>query len=227
MAVENDVSTSFINKLQNPTPTTTDSTGTLGKDAFLQLLVTQMKNQNPLDPQDNTQFVAQLAQFSSLESMQNLTSTVDSIASSYQSSQALQASSLVGRSVIIDAGSTTVDTSKGMTGTVVVPAASSLTTVKVYDAQANLVKTIDLGAKTAGGNSSFAWDGTLEDGTVAPSGNYSFAASATIEGTNTALTTYLPATVSSVTLGVNGAETTLNLASGTSVALSKVQTIGI
>jgi flagellar basal-body rod modification protein FlgD len=226
MAVENDVSTSFLNKLQNPTPTSTDSTGTLGKDAFLQLLVTQMKNQNPLDPQDNTQFVAQLAQFSSLESMQNLTSTVDSIASSYKSSQALQASSLVGRSVIIDAGATSVDTAKGMNGTVVVPAASSMTTVKVYDAQANLVKTIDLGAST-GGKVNFAWDGKTDDGTVAPAGNYSFQASGTIEGKNTGLTTYLPATVSSVTLGVNGAETTLNLASGTTVALSKVQTIGI
>lgn len=226
MAVENDVSTSFISKLQNPTPTTTDSTGTLGKDAFLQLLVTQMKNQNPLDPQDNTQFVAQLAQFSSLESMQNLTSTVDSIASSYQSSQALQASSLVGRSVIVPATSTLVDTSKGMTGTVVVPSASSMTTVKVTDAQGNVVKTIDLGAQT-GGNASFSWDGTADDGTVAAAGNYSFAASGTLDGTNTALTTYLPATVSSVTLGVNGAETTLNLASGNTVALSKVQTIGI
>lgn len=82
------VSSTFLDKLQNPTPTATNSTGTLGKDAFLQLLVTQMKNQNPLDPQDNTQFVAQLAQFSSLESMQNLTSTVDTIATSYKSSQA-------------------------------------------------------------------------------------------------------------------------------------------
>ena len=226
MAIENDVSTNFLSALQNPTPTSTDSTGTLGKDAFLQLLVTQMKNQNPLDPQDNTQFVAQLAQFSSLESMQNLTSTVDSIASSYKSSQALQASSLVGRSVIIDTGSTTVDTAKGLAGTVVVPGASSLTTVKVYDAQANLVKTIDLGVQT-GGNANFTWDGLADDGTVAPAGNYSFQATGTLEGKNTALATYLPATVSSVTLGVNGAETTLNLASGTTVALSKVQTIGI
>jgi flagellar basal-body rod modification protein FlgD len=226
MAVENDVSTSFISTLQNPTPTVTDSTGTLGKDAFLQLLVTQMKNQNPLDPQDNTQFVAQLAQFSSLESMQNLTSTVDSIASSYQSSQALQASSLVGRSVIVPASATSVDTAKGMTGTVVVPSASSMTTVKVTDAQGNVVRTLDLGAQT-GGNASFTWDGKADDGTVAAAGNYTFAASGTLEGNNTALTTYLPATVSSVTLGANGAETTLNLASGNTVALSKVQTIGI
>src|SRR5471032_795987 len=72
---------------------------TLGKDAFLQLLVTQLKNQNPLDPQDNSAFVAQLAQFSSLEGITTLNTTVSSIASNASSSQALQASSLVGRSV--------------------------------------------------------------------------------------------------------------------------------
>ncbi|MCD5996868.1 flagellar hook assembly protein FlgD [Pseudomonas sp. CDFA 602] len=225
MAVENNIATGFLDKLQNPTPTKTDSTGTLGKDSFLQLLVTQMKNQNPLDPQDNTQFVAQLAQFSSLESMQNLTSTVDSIATSYKSSQALQASSLVGRSVIIDASSTTVDTAKGMTGSIVVPGSSSVTSVKIYDAQSNLVDTVDLGAQKAG-TTSFAWDGQASDGTTAPAGSYSFIAEGSIDGKNTQLSTYLPATVNSVTLGVNGAETMLNLASG-SVALSKVQTIGI
>ncbi|SDW99984.1 flagellar basal-body rod modification protein FlgD [Pseudomonas syringae] len=219
------VSSTFLDKLQNPTATTTNSTGTLGKDSFLQLLVTQMKNQNPLDPQDNTQFVAQLAQFSSLESMQNLTSTVDTIASSYKSSQALQASSLVGRSVIIDSSSTSVDTAKGLTGSIVVPGASSLTTVKIYDAQSNLVDSVDLGAQKAG-TASFAWDGTDSSGTALPSGTYTFKAEGAIDGKNTQLSTYLPATVNSVTLGVNGAETTLNLASG-SVALSKVQTIGL
>jgi flagellar basal-body rod modification protein FlgD len=170
--------------------------------------------------------VAQLAQFSSLESMQNLTSTVDSISNLYQSSQALQASSLVGRSVIVDAGSTTVDTAKGMTGSVVVPSASSATSVKVYDAQLNLVKTIDLGTQSAG-NASFSWDGTNDAGETVASGNYSFVANGSLEGTSTSLSTYLPATVNSVTTGVNGGEMTLNLAGGQSIALSKVQTIGI
>ena len=72
----------------------------LGKDAFLQLLVTQLKNQNPLEPQGNGEFVAQLAQFSSLEGITTLNDTVSGIAGSFGSSQALQASSLVGRSVI-------------------------------------------------------------------------------------------------------------------------------
>lgn len=73
-----------------------DTTGTseLGKDAFLQLLVTQLQYQDPLNPQDNSEMIAQLAQFSSLEAMQNL-------ASSMSNSQAL---SLVGKNVIIEVG---------------------------------------------------------------------------------------------------------------------------
>lgn len=226
MAIENDVSTNFINALQNPTATATSKNDALGKDAFLQLLVTQMQNQNPLEPQDNGEFVAQLAQFSSLESMQNLTTTVDSIAGLYQSSQALQASSLVGRSVIVNAGSTTVDTTKGMTGSVVVPSASTVTTVKIYDAQLNLVKTVDMGTQAAG-NASFTWDGKNEAGETVAAGNYSFVANGSLEGKATNLATYLPATVNSVTTGVNGSEMVLNLAGGQSIGLSQVKTIGI
>lgn len=226
--VNNDVSSNaFITALQNPTPTTTNSSSsTMGKDAFLQLLVTQMKNQNPLDPQDNTQFVSQLAQFSSLESMQNLTASVDSISTSYQSSQALQASSLVGRSVIVNAGATYVDPAKGMSGQVVIPAATTATTIKISDSSGVVVDTIDLGPQKAG-TTDFSWDGKNSAGTTLAAGNYSFVANGTVSGTGTALTTYLPATVNSVTTAASGGTMTLNLAGGTSIALSKVQTIGI
>lgn len=208
------------------TSTTTNPSSALGKDAFLQLLTTQLKNQDPLSPQDNTAFVSQLAQFSSLEATQNLGTTVDSIATTYQSSQALQASSLVGRSVIVATGTAVVDTTKGLTGSAVVAASNSDTTIKIYDTSANLVNTIDLGAQAAG-TSSFTWDGKASDGTVAPAGTYSFVATGTANGTGTSLATYLPATVNSVTMGVSGAEMTLNLAGGSTVGLSKVQTIGI
>lgn len=82
--------------LGTSTSTTTSSTsdvagGSLGKDAFLQLLVTQMKYQDPLNPSSDTEYVAQLATFSQLEQMQNLNST-------YSNSQAL---SLVGKTVSI------------------------------------------------------------------------------------------------------------------------------
>jgi flagellar basal-body rod modification protein FlgD len=231
MSVTNDTTTSdYLKSLQTVTSGKTgDSTtgaSTLGKDSFLQLLVTQMQNQNPLDPQDNSEFVAQLAQFSSLETMQNLSTSVDAIGGMYQSSQALQASSLVGRSVIVDSGSTNVDTTKGMTGQVVLPSTSTVTSVNVYDSTGTIVRTIDLGEQKAG-NASFTWDGKDDAGQTLATGNYSFKASGSLDGTNTGLTTYLPATVTSVTMGSAGSAMTLNLANGENIALSKVQQIGI
>lgn len=231
MTVTNDTTSSdYIKSLQTATSgktgDTTTGASTLGKDSFLQLLVTQMQNQNPLDPQDNTQFVAQLAQFSSLETMQNLSTSVDAIGGMYQSSQALQASSLVGRSVIADASSTNVDTTKGMTGQAVVPSTSTTTTVKIYDSTGSVVRTLDLGQQKAG-NASFTWDGKDDAGNPLESGNYSFKATGSLDGTSTGLTTYLPATVTSVTMGSAGTSMTLNLANGTNIALSKVQQIGI
>ena len=231
MTVTNDTTTSdYLKSLQTATSGKTgDSTtgsSTLGKDSFLQLLVTQMQNQNPLDPQDNSEFVAQLAQFSSLETMQNLSTSVDAIGGMYQSSQALQASSLVGRTVVVDAGSTSVDTTKGLTGQAVLPNSSTVTEVKVYDSKGEVVRTLDLGEQKAG-NASFTWDGKDEDGNVLASGNYSFVATAALDGKSSTVKTYLPATVSSVTMGSAGAPMTLNLADGSNIALSKVQQIGI
>jgi flagellar basal-body rod modification protein FlgD len=198
----------------------------LGKDAFLQLLVTQLKNQNPLEPQDNGEFVAQLAQFSSLEGITTLNDTVAGIASNYNSSQALQASSLVGRSVIAPGDKAVVDTTKGMTGSISIPQSVASTTVKITDKDGKVIRTLELTDQKAG-NASFTWDGKDDAGNVAPTGTYTFAANTTIDGQGVALITNLPATVNSVTISQTGGELMLNLAGLGSVALSKVQTIGI
>ncbi|WP_219267054.1 flagellar hook assembly protein FlgD [Pseudomonas sp. Xaverov 259] len=199
----------------------------LGKDAFLQLLVTQLKNQNPLSPQDNGAFVAQLAQFSSLEGINTLNDSVNAISSNFSSSQALQASSLVGRSIITQTDKAMVDTSKSMTGSVAVTAATGNVSVKITDKDGNVVRTIDMGAQSAG-DSSFIWDGKNDKGEVAPAGTYTFAASTKNDkGDAVALLTSLPATVTSVTLSKTGGEMLLNLAGGMgSVKLSQIQTIG-
>ena len=84
----------------------------LGKSEFLELLVTQLNNQNPLEPQANGDFIAQLAQFSSVEGIDNLNSSFGDLAASLKSSQALQASSLVGRSVLVPGASTVFNQEK-------------------------------------------------------------------------------------------------------------------
>ena len=199
----------------------------LGKDAFLQLLVTQLKNQNPLSPQDNGAFVAQLAQFSSLEGINTLNDSVNNISSNFSSSQALQASSLVGRSIIIQTDKAMVDTSKSMNGSVEVPSAVGNVSVKITDKDGNVVRTVDMGAQSAG-SQSFIWDGKNEKGEIAPAGTYTFNASTKNDkGDAVALATSLPATVTSVTLSKTGGEMLLNLAGGMgSVKLSQIQTIG-
>ena len=200
----------------------------LGKDAFLQLLVTQLKNQNPLDPQDNTAFVAQLAQLSSLEGITTLNDTVNSISGNFQSSQALQASSLVGRSVIVQTSEAYVDPASGkaFNGTVVVADANSTPTVTITNADGEVVRTLDLGTQQAG-NSEFTWDGKNDEGVLLEKGSYTFTAANKTDTGSTALTTYLPATVNSVTLSKTGGEIMLNLAGLGSIAMSKVQTIGL
>ena len=93
----------------------------LGQDVFLELMVTQMRNQNPLDPQDNSEFVAQLAQFSSVEGLDKLNNTMEGFVGSFQSNQALQASALVGRSVKVDSDTSYLAADGRVAGTIELP----------------------------------------------------------------------------------------------------------
>lgn len=195
----------------------------LGKNEFLNLLVAQLNNQNPLEPQGNGEFIAQLAQFSQVEGIEKLNTSMGSMLSSFQSSQALQASSLVGRKVIIPSDKAVVDTSESFKASTVLPVSSSNVYVNVYDNAGALVTRVNLGEQAAG-NVSFIWDGKDSSGNVAPPGTYKFEAQATYGSDTKALSTMLPANVDSVTLGGN--ELMLNLAGLGSVPLSQVQVIG-
>ncbi|MCO7516132.1 flagellar hook assembly protein FlgD [Pseudomonas guariconensis] len=206
------------------TPENTDKNA-LGKDAFLQLLVTQMQHQNPLDPQDNGEFIAQLAQFSSLEGITTLNDTVNSIAGALGSSQALQASSLVGRSVVVQNDKAVVDTAESFNGQIVVPQAIGEAKITIKDKDGNVVKTIELGEQKAG-YADFIWDGTNEKGEKVDPGTYSFSATTTVDGKAVEMYTLLPAKVTSVSINPSG-EMMLNLAGLGKVPLSSVQTIGI
>lgn len=93
---------------QSPSPSLNMSQS-LGQDAFLKLLVTQLQNQDPLQPQDNSQMIAQLAQFSSLEQMTNLAQTDTNVLSSIQALETVTSMSfahqLIGTQVQVTDGS--------------------------------------------------------------------------------------------------------------------------
>nr|WP_298170654.1 flagellar hook assembly protein FlgD [uncultured Pseudomonas sp.] len=195
----------------------------LGKNEFLNLLVAQLNNQNPLEPQGNGEFIAQLAQFSQVEGIEKLNTSMGSLLSGYQSSQALQASSMVGRKVIVPTDKAVVDTSESFKASAVLPVTSSNVFVNVYNSAGSVVSRVNLGEQAAG-NVSFIWDGKDSSGNLLPPGTYKFEAQATYNGETKGLHTLLPANVDSVTLG--GSELMLNLAGLGTVPLSQVQVIG-
>ncbi|KRW62257.1 flagellar hook assembly protein FlgD [Pseudomonas sp. TTU2014-080ASC] len=195
----------------------------LGKNQFLELLVAQLNNQNPLEPQGNGEFIAQLAQFSQVEGVEKLNTSMEALLTGYQSSQALQASSMVGTKVVIPTDKAVVDTSESFKASLVLPISSGNVYVNVYDQAGAAVGRVNLGAQEAG-NVSFIWDGKDASGNTLPPGTYKFEAQASYSDGTKGLYTMLPANVDSVTLG--GSELVLNLAGIGSVPLSQVQVIG-
>tara|TARA_R110001592_G_scaffold65634_5_gene201270 strand:+ start:26466 stop:27152 length:687 start_codon:yes stop_codon:yes gene_type:complete len=200
--------------------------GELGKNEFLKLLVTQMNNQDPLSPQENGEFIAQLAQFSTVEGIETLNTSMESLVTGYQSSQALQASSLVGRTVIVPADQAIVNTAEGIKGQLALPSASDNVYVNVTDAAGSVVTRLNLGRQPSGMHN-FVWDGKDSSGNLMPSGRYKFDAQASIEGANKQLATLLPANVDSVSLGNGkGGGMMLNVAGLGSISLSNIVSIG-
>ncbi len=203
----------------------------LGRDVFLQLLTTQLQNQNPLEPQENSEFVAQLAQFTQVESLDQLSNSFEGFTGSFLSNQALQASSLVGTSVTVPTDHTILPPEGIISGSVDIPASTSGVNIDIYDASGSLVDSIPAGPQAAG-EMVFRWDGSYAEvnGELidwqssqenVPPGEYSFVITAGIDGKNTQLDTALSANVNSVTVGANG-ELTLNLAGVGSYSFSDV-----
>jgi flagellar basal-body rod modification protein FlgD len=144
----------------------------MGKDDFLKLLVAQLKNQDPLAPQDNTQFVAQLAQFSSLEAAMGTNSRLDAITSQNQGLANTEVVGLVGKTATVKGSLVTAQGSG-----IAVPVSFSLgsatdsTNVSIQDASGKVIRTIPIGAHGAG-LVKVNWDGRDDHGTVVAAGTY-------------------------------------------------------
>lgn len=181
--------------------------GELGQEDFLTLMITQFKNQNPMEPMENGDFLGQMAQFSTVSGITSLRETMSGLAESLISDQALQASGLVGRQVLVRE-STAVLGESGLSGAAELPLPTGNLLVRVKDASGAVLREVNLGPQPAG-TASFNWDGMTRDGEMAAPGRYRIEAEALIDGKMQAVNTFALARVSSVNLG-NG-NLTLNL----------------
>jgi len=203
---------------------TNEGNNELGQEQFLELMTAQIRNQDPFEPLDNGEFLSQIAQFSTVTGIQDLQESFSSFAGSISSNQALQASALVGRSVLVNSEVGALQNNGTVEGAINVPSPSSELNVEFYNAAGELVKNLPLGPQQAG-TALFNWDGLADSGLPAPAGVYRIVANASIDGENVTLGTLIKDNVESVILGRPGEGTTLNLSSLGATDFNRVQEI--
>ena len=195
----------------------------LGQDAFLSLMMTQLKNQDPFKPLESGAFLGQIAQFGTVSGLQDLQTKFDSLSSALVSNQALQAASLVGHSALVESSKAALFPGGVVDAAVDVPSATSGVQVEVRDASGRVVRHLELGASGTG-LARFEWDGLADDGTQAPPGAYQLVGSF-LSGTKAAAApTLVYAPVDSVVLGTDGF--TVDVRGIGELPFSKVRQIG-
>ncbi|VTU26655.1 Basal-body rod modification protein FlgD [Variovorax sp. PBS-H4] len=200
--------------------------GSDGEQRFLKLLVTQLNNQDPLNPMENAELTSQLAQMSTVSGIEKLNSTLSGLVNQTGSNQVLQAASLIGYNVLSPGNQIGTSAPKDGEEPAPVPFAVQLpgtagdVQVKIVDAAGRTVRTLDLGSMAEGVNA-VSWDGKADDGSAVPAGNYSFSVVATNDGTHVEATALTFAQVAAVKQGTHGV--TLELANGRSISLDDVR----
>jgi flagellar basal-body rod modification protein FlgD len=198
----------------------------LGQADFLHLMTEQLKNQDPLKPLDNNQFLGQLAQFSTVQGIEGMQGAMAAMASVMESDQTLRAAALVGRDAMVAIDSVPLAAGAGLQGEVVAASAGPVT-LDVVDANGVRVRRMTVEA-AASGTAAFQWDGRDESGNTVAAGSYSFRAVAGASDPSAKDADLLPirasARVDSVSIEPNGLF--LNLAGMGSVPLSAIHRIG-
>ena len=203
-----------------------DKKASLGQEEFLKILIAQTRNQDPMKPQDNGEFLGQMAQFSTVSGLQDMQKSIDGLSNTMISNQALQASSLVGRFVMIPSEKGFLPDGEGdrFFGAVDIPETATDVTVQIRNSAGVPVKTILLGTQEEG-LQRFSWDGKDDQGNAMPSGDYTVSSVASIAGKQEAMETNFVAPVDSVTLGRNGEGMKLNVAGVGSMTMDQVKEI--
>lgn len=191
-------------------------------DTFLQLLTTQLQNQNPLDPLDTNQFTQQLVEFASVEQQVNTNSNLQTLISLQQTTEATAALELVGAKVTISGNSATLSNASGSPATWSLTTSAPATgTVTITNASGQTVYTGT--TSLTAGTQAYTWNGRGNNGVTWPEGTYTLSINATgASGQAVTVSTQVQGVVS----GVDVSQSPPSLiVGGQSVAISRVKSI--
>ena len=177
------------------------------QDRFLKLLVTQMKNQDPLNPMDNAQVTSQMAQLSTVSGIDKLNATLAALSGSMAASHSMQAASMIGHVVVVPGSKMELKNGKGAAALDLAQPADKVT-VHIKDASGNVVRNLDLGSQPSG-VAPVQWDGKNDAGAQLGEGSYQFSASALLGTEKSSVKTLSYGLVNGVTQKPDGASLTV------------------
>ncbi len=151
------------------------------QNRFLKLLVTQLQNQDPLNPLDNAAVTTQVSQISTVTGIEKLNTTLEALLGSYQDAQAMQGAALMGRNVLTAGSRLSLAAGQAVAGVQLAEAADQVR-LTIVDGAGTVVQSQNLGAREAG-SFTFSWDGRNDAGLPVAPGNYSFQVNA-LRGAN-------------------------------------------
>ena len=212
-----DISAATLNNINASAATKSKVDDPGSQDRFLKLLVTQLKNQDPLSPMDNAQLTSQIAQINTVTGIATLNTSVQGLSSQFLQMQTLQGASLVGKSVIVPGNKVDIADGVGQGGFEIATPADAVK-VEVLSAAGQVVDTINLGAQSAGLHG-FDWVAGKYDNTS----NLTFRVSATSGATKLDATALMRDTVNAVS--ASGSVLQLQLARAGTVDYSTVKAI--
>lgn len=204
--------------IQDVAKTIATATGTAGgstqgigavEDRFLKLLVTQMKNQDPLNPLDNAQVTSQLAQINTVNGIEKLNETLKEMSASILAGQSMQSASLLGRTVVADGNKLNLVAGTPARAGVQLDRAADSVKLTITGPAGNTVRQIELGRRAAG-LVAFEWDGRNDAGATMAPGSYTFQVEAVAAGQKVASTPVSTGTVSGVMPGSGATRITVD-----------------
>jgi flagellar basal-body rod modification protein FlgD len=196
----------------------------LGRDAFMKLLVAQLRNQDPLEPLDSREFVTQLSQLTSVEQLVTIGERMQNLELSNMAMANTQSAGLVGKQVQARGDQLVLGAEGPLQSTIHLPNAAASSRVTIRDGAGQVVRTLELGKLNAGANT-FTWDGITDAGARAPAGIYKLEFSAENQGGHPiAVNTEVSGVVTRISYEQGFPELVIG---STHVALSNVTSIGM
>jgi len=178
-------------------------TSTLGQNDFLKLMTTQLMNQDPLQPMENGDFLAQMAQFSTVNGITEMNASVQSMSESFTSQRLMQAGSLINKSALVEGNFADLTSEKGLRGAFVLERATDGTQVVIRNLQGEVVHTESLGIKFSGTHE-YSWDGLMDNGAQAPTGQYLVQVNALENGEMYEPTNLVYSNINAISTGASG-----------------------